>query len=183
MAPQPLILGQRIILWLCLAVTGLILIGCQPAPSGGLTVQVQHVISGQRFEVVGVAGQPEITEWVELAGIEVPDLAQRPWGELARQHMAHQIQGKPVRIEAEVPARGPQGQRMAYVWQDGRLLNEQLVAAGYALPATDSTSRYRQRLLYARDRARTLGLGIWNPQQPMRLSPSQFRQSQTGTKT
>jgi micrococcal nuclease len=69
---------------ICLLIC-LLLVACQPVPVvEGITLQVQQVLTGRDLEVAGVAGQPEITERVRLEGIDVPDLAQQPWGRAAR---------------------------------------------------------------------------------------------------
>ncbi|WP_318732132.1 MULTISPECIES: thermonuclease family protein [unclassified Roseofilum] len=65
------------------------------------------------------------------------------------------------------------------IWQDGALINEELVKEGYALAEEwFPNTQYTQRLQYAEQRARTLELGIWNPESPMRLTPSEFRYQQ-----
>nr|WP_250125489.1 thermonuclease family protein [Chroococcidiopsis sp. CCMEE 29] len=70
------------------------------------------------------------------------------------------------------------GRRLAYVWQDGVLLNEKLVKEGYVLRVTRSPNhKYDQRLARAQEWARLMGLGVWNPEQPMRLTPAEFRRS------
>jgi micrococcal nuclease len=68
------------------------------------------------------------------------------------------------------------------------LLNEQLLKDGLALASmrNDSMSstsaagsnKYRERLLLGSQYARLMGEGIWNPQQPMRMSPSEFRKEE-----
>ncbi|MGA7932418.1 MAG: thermonuclease family protein [Kovacikia sp.] len=162
----------------CLSlVLGLFLAACQPAVSPqGLMVQVQHIANGGDFEVAGVAGYPEITELVRLEGIDIPDRAQAPWGEAARARLEHLLDNQQVLLETDAEPRNANGQRLAYVWLNGKLLNEQLVAEGYALAiAHPPNHKYDQRLAHAQDRARVLGLGIWNPQKPMRLMPAEFR--------
>lgn len=151
----------------------LLLTACQTVtPPSGLTVSVVQIIDGQAFEVAGVAGQPEITERVQLEGIRVPSLKQSPWGEIAKSQLEHLIGQQPLLLEADLEMRDASGQRLAYAWQDGVLLNEKLVAAGYALAKPHAPNhKYDRRLANAQDQARVLELGIWNPKQPLRQEP------------
>jgi micrococcal nuclease len=56
------------------------------------------------------------------------------------------------------------------------LLNEQLVKEGYVLAAPRSPNKkYDSRIARAQEYARLMGYGIWNPDQPMRLTPAEFR--------
>ncbi len=148
--------------------------GCQESSfSSGEAVSVQQVLSGQELELAGLSGQPEITEQVRLAGIAVPSLTQKPWGNAAKTQLEQMISHQSVVLESG--GRTAQGQRSVYAWANGRLLNEQLVATGYALVTASKTlkSRYDLRLSRAQDRARILGLGIWNPQEPLRQPPGE----------
>lgn len=151
----------------------LLLTACQTAtPPQGFTANVVQVVNGQAFEVVGVVGQPEITERVQLEGIRVPSLHQSPWGEAAKMQLEQLIGQQPVLLETDTEMRDVHGQRLAYAWQHGVLLNEKLVAAGYALAKPHAPNdKYDRRLARAQDQARVLELGIWNPKQPLRQEP------------
>lgn len=148
--------------------------GCQGATSPqGEAVAVQQVLSGQELELTGIPGQPDISEQVRLAGIAVPSLAQKPWGNAAKTQLEQMIGNQSVVLESD--ARTEQGQRSVYAWSNGILLNEKLVAEGHALTTVSKSlkSKYELRLSRAQDRARILGLGIWNPQDPMRQLPGE----------
>lgn len=149
-----------------------------PAIAGAnLTLPVWQVINGHELEVGGISGYPEITERVRLVGIEAPDLDQDPWGEMAKQHLEQWLDRGAIVLESDAESRDDQGRRLAYVWNHDKLLNEQLVAKGYALAVPQPpNNKYDQRLAHAQEQARLLGLGIWNPEHPMRLSPAEFRQ-------
>lgn len=148
------------------------MLGCQPSPQG-LTVQVQQIATGQTLEVSSTAEPSEVTERVRLEGIAVPNLAQAPWGEAAKAALEKWIQQQAVLMESDVQARDASGQRLAYLWRNGTLVNEQLVAEGWAIAQPHPpNSRYDARLARAQDRARALGLGIWDPDRPLRqLAP------------
>jgi micrococcal nuclease len=162
----------------CLLLFLVFLMGCQPATTPqGFTAKVDRVISGQVLEIGGVEGHPEITERIVLNGIAVPDLKQQPWGEAARSKLEEWVRQQPVLVESDLEARKQGGQRLVYLWQGKELLNEKLVAEGYALAVSQPpNTKYDTRLFRAQDRARILGLGIWNPEKPLRDDPAKFWQ-------
>jgi micrococcal nuclease len=165
----------------CLGLTS-----CQDSPAVKISAQVQRVVSGQTLEV-SLAGSTT-NEQVRLIGIEAPDLAQDPWGQRAKTQLEELLskEGKgfvfePVLLEMEITEPDSYGRRWAYVWQDGKLVNEQMVKMGYALATRYSGGEgfhnkdYQQKLVYAQDYARIMGYGIWNPDQPMQMTPAEFR--------
>lgn len=125
-------------------------------------------------------------------GIDAPDLAQEPWGKQAKQGLETLI-GLPDRGSVSVEFEGTEadkyGRRFVYLWKDGRLLNEQLLKDGYVLAsmrtpsATTTTvalsgSKYRESFIRSSQYARLMGQGIWNPERPMRMSPTEFRKEE-----
>lgn len=156
----------------------ILLASCQPdkSPQGQAAV-VQRAVSGQTLEVVFAAQKTPLIETVRLSGISAPDRQQQPWGSEAQQELSRLLGRKAaVVLEFETEAKDRFGRRWAAVWHEGTLVNETLVAGGYALVETRSPqSRYRQRLLRAQECARLMGYGIWNPQQPLRQTPAEFR--------
>lgn len=163
-----------------LLILSLLLGSCRSTPSPlGFTAPVGQIVNGQQFEVAGIAGQPEITERVCLEGIRVPDLSQAPWGAAAKAYLEQTIARQSVRLEADAMTHDPTGCRLAYGWRGSNLLNEMLVAQGYAMVTPHPPNhRYDRRLAAAQDRARTLGLGIWNPANPLRQLPSSATEAQ-----
>jgi micrococcal nuclease len=154
----------------------LLVSGCQKAPQPiGLTVQAE-VVTGQTLEVTGVGDQPTLIQRVRLIGIEAPDLKQRPWGIEAKKQLEELVGKEPVLLESDVETKDSFDRKLAYVWKKGILLNEQMVAEGLALFQPRSlATKYDERLERAQEWARLMGLGIWNPDKPMRQSPSEFR--------
>jgi micrococcal nuclease len=150
----------------------------------GITVQVQRVVSGHTLDVLNPTQQPALIERVRLIGVEAPDLKQQPWGEAAKNRL-EQILSKPtgqqlaldaVFLEPDVQEKDSSGRWLAYVWHNGVLLNEQLIKQGYVLAAPRLPNRkYDSRFARAQEYARIMGYGIWNPDQPMRLTPAEFR--------
>lgn len=139
----------------------------------GLEVKVARVVSGQTLEVASSERSKMMS--VRLIGIDAPDLQQQPWGQAAKQRLEAMIGTKPVLLEFDVQQQDSFGRRLAYVWQDGVLLNELLVAEGYVLFGRSPNNKYDQRLSRAQEWARLMGRLIWNPEKPMRLTPAEFR--------
>lgn len=161
---------------LSLGAIALLLVSCQaPIPPQGITVQVDRVVSGQTLEIFSADGQAGI-ERVRLIGIDAPDFKQQPWGSEAKGRLEELINGQPVLLESDVEQKNPYGQRLAYIWIDGVLLNQQLVKEGYALAVPRSpNTKYIELLARAQEWARLSGKGIWNPENPMRQTPTEFR--------
>lgn len=150
----------------------LLLVGCQSVPKPqGLTVQVKKVISGQTIEVVS-KGKPM---QVRLIGIDAPNLQQQPYGEAAKALLTQIVAGKEVILELDEQKQDDFGRPLAYVWSD-LLVNEYLVKKGVVIVAMRSPNhKYDTRLVRAQEWARLQEQGIWNPKQPMTLTPAEFR--------
>ncbi|NJO39679.1 MAG: thermonuclease family protein [Cyanobacteria bacterium CRU_2_1] len=169
-------------------ISGLVwLMGCQAtiAPQGQ-SVQVSQVISGQTLEVLDPTQQTTSTERVRLLGIDAPDWNhQQPWSIEAKErlealigedrHVLLESDVEPY-VESEREMQGGSRLRLAYVWHGQELLNETLVEEGYGVASSRSPNlKYEQRLIHAQEKARLLGIGIWNPTHSMRQMPSEFR--------
>lgn len=159
----------------------LLVVGCQPekkAESTPIIVRVVRVVSGQTFEVLGMGEQPNLISQVRLIGIDAPDLRQRPWGSNAKEHFEALIGEAPVNLEFDIEAKDKIGRVLAYVWKDKILLNEQMIKDGHALYAPRFPNhKYDLKLERAQQWSRLMGLGIWNPEKPLRTSPSEFRRA------
>ncbi len=168
------------VIWLGILI-GLWLVGCRaiapPAVNPDwISVQVERALSGQTVEVrndrIGTRDN------VRLLGLDAPDLRQQPWGPAAQQALATLLGDGQVQLETDPNrARDAFGRPLAYLWKDGVLINEALIAAGHALAADPSATplKYGDRLNYAQIAARTLERGIWDPAEPLRVTPSEFR--------
>ena len=164
----------------------LLLMGCSSPtkPPQGLSVTIERVVSGQTLEWVDTSKQPALLQRVRLIGVDAPDLRQQPWGYEAKKHLEEMIAEKrdgqlvwePVLLESDVEEVDRFDRKLAYVWKDGVLLNEQLVKEGYVLAVPRSpNNKYDDRLARAQDYARIMGKGIWNPENPMRVTPNQYQ--------
>lgn len=156
----------------------LLLVSCKGAvTSQGEMVLVKQVVSGQTIEVVS-ASNPTATDakQVRLIGIETPSLRQQPWGRQARQQLAESIGDRPVLLELDVEKRDRYQRQLGYIWASDSLINEEMVKRGYALAKPRSpNTKYDERLANAQAWARIMGVGIWDPEQPMGITPTEFR--------
>jgi micrococcal nuclease len=138
-----------------------------------MQVQVVRIVNGQTIETTRMGKALR----VRLAGIEAPDIQQQPWGQAAKQQLESMVGEKIATIELDGEP-DKFGRHWAYVWQDGKLLNEQLLKEGYVLwNGRSSDRKYDDRLEKAQAWGRIMGRGIWDDKQPMRQTPAEFRQS------
>jgi micrococcal nuclease len=144
-------------------------------------------LSGQTLEIINLTEQVA-TFKVGLLGIEAPVRGQDPWYGQSKAWLESAFAAdKSIQLEADLQTQwvncSRSVSRFAYVWQGNVLLNEKLIETGHALVGQSvSTLKYRQRLIRAQEKARLAGVGIWNPQQPLRERPSEFCQ-QNSSKT
>lgn len=135
--------------------------------------KVIRVVSGQTIEV-RLSDSGEVSQ-VRIVGIDAPDLRQSPWGEAAKQKLVELTVGLPIQLELESEKRDRYNRFQAHIWQDDTLVSQQLVLSGYVLADDRFAHSYSKLLMESQEYARLMGYGIWNPQQAMRLTPSQFR--------
>lgn len=173
-------------LLLIAAVTcGLLLVGRHsPAASPPVdeVVRVAAVQSGQSLEVSSL--RSPLAESVRLLGIDAPARQQEPWGPAAAHQLEQWLKGKTVRLEFD-EAPDVYGRKAAYVWLDDELVNEKLVAEGWALAqgamaysSSNRSTRYDQQLMAAQEKARLLRRGIWNAATPLHQTPAEFRKQE-----
>ena len=157
-----------------------LLSSCQNRHGEKIEVTIQRVVSGQTLEVVIDSQTPEVLEKVRLIGISAPDWRQKPWGLQAKERLeellSNSLSESSIHLEIDNQTQDSYGRYLAYVWRDGILINEKLVQEGYVLAAPlPPNDKYNQRFAYAQEYARLMGLGIWNPEQPMGMTPQEFR--------
>jgi len=162
---------------LCIGLTG-----CQQAlrPQGSLvTATVQQVISGNTLEVIVPSLANNQIQRVRLIGFDAPTPAQRPWGKDAMDFL-RQVDKETVQLEFDQERQDAYDRLLGYIWHNGKLLNLAVVAEGHAL--IDSrlpNTRYESELRRGQEAARLQGLGIWNPANPMRQTPDEFREQRS----
>lgn len=169
---QPL--GKSWVSWLGL----LFLVSCSvPVRSEQVQIRVERVISGNTLEVRDLSASGGAKR-VRLIGIEAPDLQQNPWGDAAKQQLERLIEGQTLLLEWDIEREDGSDRQLAYLWRDGKLVNEELIAGGYVLAQMRSPNlKYDRRFTQAQEKARIMGQGIWDSQSPLRLHPSDFRQN------
>ncbi len=162
---------------LILLMIGLTTVSCAATPTPeGSRIRVERVVSGQTIEYLDPTTPTPTMQQVRLIGIAAPDLNQIPWGSAAKERLRQLIQGQLVLLELGDESRDRYDRVLAYVWLDGVLLNKQLIEEGYVLASEQlPNTKYSQTLEYAQLEARLMERGIWNPQQPLRLTPGEFR--------
>jgi micrococcal nuclease len=113
-----------------------------------------------------------------LAGIDAPEMGQRPWGRKAKEHLI-QIMRRTnwtVYVETDVERQDKYGRLLAYLWTKKKaFINEMMIADGYAVSfIIEPNLKYSERLSKAENRAKEKGKGIWGPQ-GLKESPAEWR--------
>lgn len=154
-----------------------LLAGCgNPQLPQGKVATLGRVVSGQTIEVLLGDRNPPIRTRVRLLGIQAPDLRQDPWGEEAKRALETLLPNKTsILLELESEEKDRYDRLWAYVWHDGKSIQEELLRQGVVMNQPVDNPRYEERLHNAREYARLLGLGIWNPENPLQETPSEFR--------
>lgn len=99
---------------------------------------------------------------VRYIGIDIPEFGD-PLYEVAVEANRQWLIGSDVLLEADEVEVDEQGRLLRYVWLDGAMINETMLAAGLAsVDGPGPNSRYRDALEATEDNARSRGLGIWN---------------------
>jgi micrococcal nuclease len=132
-------------------------------PSQGV---VDHVVDGDTVEVV--LGRRH--ERVRLIGIDTPEVfvergPPECYGPEASAFTKQLLPpGTAVRLERDVVGRDDYGRLLAYVYlaADGRMVNELIIADGFAQPLTiPPNSTFAGRFVAAARAAEAAGLGLW----------------------
>lgn len=108
---------------------------------------------------------------VRLQGVDTPETVKeftevQDWGPEATKFTEQFVKDAGMKVDITVDGEGVDqyGRHLAFVWHDGRLLNEELIAYGLARAklAYDYSQRMKDRLRAAQDKARRGKLGIWS---------------------
>lgn len=146
------------------------------SPGGSLPglVRVERVFDGDTVGVI-VGGR---AEKMRLIGIDAPEMAQRPWGNRAKQRLEDILAGSSwrVSIERDIVERDKYGRLLGYIrTSGGRLINEMMVREGYATLFTFPPNvRYVDLFTAAQREARERKLGIWG-RNGLRQEPAEYR--------
>lgn len=127
---------------------------------------VEYVVDGDTIDIE-IGGRDER---VRLIGINTPEIAHEDepaecFGPEAAAFTADQLpEGAQVRLERDVVGRDDYGRLLAYVYRrsDDVLVNELIVAAGYARPLTiPPNDVFAERFVAAATAADAAGTGLW----------------------
>lgn len=155
-----------------------------PHSTSHISARVTRVVSGHTIEIQPSHNPDTLNQTVRLIGIQAPAWNQTPWGPESKAHLEHLLLGQTIHLSFDdaidsLNQPDSYGRQWAYVWLNGKLVNQLLIADGMALDDGRSPHRnYVQSFAHAQHRARIMGLGIWNPDHPMRQTPNEFRQQQ-----
>ncbi|WP_204141759.1 thermonuclease family protein [Halomicronema sp. CCY15110] len=148
-----------------------------PPAAATQTVTIDYAKSGNTLELLFELSPEQPVTAIRLAAIEAPDRDQEPWGSQARDCLAD-LRDQIIQLELVDNQPDAYNRLWAYGWQQGELINATSLAQGctYLADPTDEFSPHYQELLYAQERSRLLGLGIWDPQNPLRETAQRFRE-------
>lgn len=153
--------GNRPALFPSLLLAAILLAPIHIAEAERLESTVLRVPDGDSLVVRLESGR---TERLRLIGVNAPELDQKPWGERARRFTRSMVLDRRVVIEPGAEPRDKYGRLLAYVFIDGRMLNEELLRNGLAVRLTvPPNTRYTERFAAAEQAARAAGIGIWHP--------------------
>ncbi|OGC92068.1 hypothetical protein A2899_04750 [Candidatus Amesbacteria bacterium RIFCSPLOWO2_01_FULL_49_25] len=136
----------------------------QPTPASSPTstspnlVQITNVIDGDTVRL-------STGKVVRLIGIDTPEIGGRGgcFGQEASQKANELLQGQYVRLEKDVSETDRYNRLLRYVWKGDELVNETLVAQGFAAVSTFPPDvKYQDRFLAAQKAAREANLGLWS---------------------
>lgn len=101
------------------------------------------------------------TREVRLIGIDAPEWGQE-YGTQAKSYAMTLCYGQALRLEFDKERRDRYGRLLAYVYCGDKMLNEEMVGAGYAIAIKVSPNdKYYKRLKRAESQARTKRKGFW----------------------
>ena len=110
---------------------------------------------------------------VRLFGIDAPELKQ-PYGKQAKQFLANLIAGEVVEVEEHGKDRYKR--TIGTIYLDGKDINAQMVANGYAWAYRKFSKKYTAQ----ESRAKSQRLGLWRDKEP--ISPWEWRKRLTSGK-
>lgn len=136
-------------------------------PEGAQAYQVLEVIDGDTVVARRQAWRAGEPDRVRYLGVDAPEMGQ---GEEAGQFFAWEateanrqlVQGRRVWLVKDEQDRDEYGRLLAYVFADGVMVNQRLVAEGFAeVMLVAPNLRYAPELVAAQQEARRQGLGLW----------------------
>ena len=128
-------------------------------------VEVTRVIDGDTFECV-INGK---TQKVRLIGVDTPESVHHDKnknteeGKKASDYTKEKLQGKKVGLEYDVQKNDKYGRILAYVWNESKMYNLELLEKGYAKVMTIPPNiKYSELFLEKQKIAQETNQGFWN---------------------
>lgn len=111
---------------------------------------------------------------VRFIGVDCPEDKQE-YGQDAEAFTRAFLSHGPVELEYDLDRFDPYDRLLAYVWKDGKLLNEELIRAGLGLAVYyKPNKKHRDRLEVAEKYARANRLGFWKAG-GLKQTPAEYR--------
>lgn len=117
---------------------------------------------------------------VRLGCIDAPEMAQKPWGPQAAARLKQLLPAGQT-VQLRQIDRDRYGRLVAEVFQGNPSINLRMVREGMAVIYPQYFSgcqAAKNQYISAQQQAKQAGLGIWNPANPMRIMPWEFRRRQ-----
>ena len=117
---------------------------------------------------------------VRLLLIDAPEMAQAPWGLMAKRQLEALVPpGMTVRLELDRTTADRYRRTLAYVWVDTVMVNERMVANGWAMVLAYENVRHLDRMKRAERAAQQARRGFWQTW-AFRCRPVDFRARRCG---
>ena len=119
---------------------------------------------------------------VRLLLIDTPEMAQAPWGRMAKRQLETLVRpGTTVRLELDRTSVDRYRRTLAYAWVDTVMVNEAMVARGWAVVLAYENVRHLDRMKHAERVAREAKRGFWQAW-AFRCRPVDFRARRCGAR-
>ena len=141
-----------------------------PGRANALDVQFLHIIDGDSLVVESRGDSMEI----RLIGVDAPEYRQE-YSIKAKVFSLKFCHGKKIRLEFDREKKDRYGRTLAYVYADGKMLNEAIVRAGLALAVRIKPNlKYSHRFNAAEKQAKEAKNGFWK-YGGLKQTPTQWR--------
>lgn len=112
---------------------------------------------------------------VRLLLIDTPEMQQKPWGLMAKRQLELLARpGTVLRLERDRTPTDRYGRTLAYAWVGDIMINERMVADGWAVVLAYADVRYLERMQRAERLAQAGKKGLWR-EWAFRCRPVDFR--------
>jgi micrococcal nuclease len=149
---------------LAAALAALLLGRSDSSRAGSLHGQVVRVVDGDTIKVRLDGGRIERVRYI---GIDTPESVKpgtpvQCFAKKASHFNASLVSGRQVTLKTDAEERDRYGRLLAYVFADGRFVNRELVARGYARTLTIPPNvAHADEFARLARRAREAGVGLW----------------------